>query len=121
MAIFQFRGRIRFEFRSLQQNHMGTFLGVKRYIWMFPKIVGKLPQSHPKNYSVFHYFKPSILGETPLFLETPIGKLLEFFLGGGHEMSPLLRWDQTLMAKKTRWWFQIFFIFTPIWEIIQFD
>ncbi len=38
-------------------------------IWVFPKI--GVPPNHPYKNRVFHY-KPSILGEPPLFLETPI-------------------------------------------------
>ena len=45
--------------------------GWKFHIWMFPKIVGEIPPNHPWINRVFHY-KSSILGETPLFLETPI-------------------------------------------------
>ena len=37
--------------------------------WVFPKMVGFPPKSSNSN-RVFHY-KSSILGETPLFLETP--------------------------------------------------
>jgi len=39
---------------------------------MFPKIVGEIPPNHPMFNRVFHYFNHPILGETPLFWETPI-------------------------------------------------
>ena len=42
-------------------------------IWMlFPKNSGVFPPNHPWINKVFHENSPSILAETPLFLETPI-------------------------------------------------
>ena len=43
------------------------------YMDVSTKIVGKLPPNHPFLTGVrFPFFSPSILGENPLFLETPI-------------------------------------------------
>ena len=39
----------------------------KKNTWVFPKMV--LPPNHPFFFSGFPLYKPSILGETPLFLE----------------------------------------------------
>ena len=50
--------------------YFGVFWGY-HHLRMFPKIVGNYPQIIHFN-RVFQLFSPSILGETPLFLETPI-------------------------------------------------
>ena len=68
---------------SQVKNPQGTesekTTGWKFHIWMFPKIVGEIPPNHPWINRVFHY-KSSILGETPLFLETPIYSLWGWIL-----------------------------------------
>ena len=62
--------------------HANIYIYIYIYIYMygcFPKIVG-FPPNHPFFHRVFFpLFSPSILGETPLFLETPKMVVLRHF------------------------------------------